>query len=298
MRRQIVVSGHCQTPGMTIALHACLQGDDFYAYSLVSPSDQEGVAVFADALRKAEIWIANSGHEFISRHPPVAEALAGKTIMTMPMIEFHAFHPDMTYLVDRRNGLPLKPDYNSRIIFWAWREGVPADRVPALFTEEAMGRLGYFDEWQRSEGALRASFDACGLDFGAFFLPVKRLGAFMHTMNHPRVEALNSLAKVIARKLGAPPEVDVMPVRLPDFIDNEIWPIYPPIGRRLGLPHAYLWRTEGRNLGLEDYIRFAYDAYDRHALPREHADFHNRPGGPDPEGLAAILREQYDRSLA
>ena len=296
MRRKIVVSDHCQTAGLTVALHSLLQGDEFYAYSLVAPHDEPKVEDFVATLEKADIWVTIADHGFLSQHPKVARALSGKQIITFPMVEFHAFHPDMTYLTDRRSRVMLSPAYNSRIVFWCWREGIGPLDVPRLFTDRTMQRLGYFDAWRIAERALRARFDACMLDFPAFFLPVKRLGVFMHTMNHPRVETLNALAKVLALKLGAPRDVLQARVTMPDFIDSEIWPVYPAVGERLGMPSGYLWRTNGLNLGLSDYISYAYDAYRRHDIAGEHVDFHNVLGGPDTDGIGVILREQLERT--
>src|SRR5262249_2005605 len=148
----------------------------------------------------------------------------------VPFLHFDAFHPDLCYLRRKSTGRLLAPHYNSRIVFWAYMNSVDPSRVPALFCESVFERLGYMNRWHGTVAWLRGEFAKCDIDFARYFLPVKRMGAFMHSSNHPKIDAITALAKVVSLRLGRSEDIMDTDIGLTDALaGTNLWPIYPPI---------------------------------------------------------------------
>lgn len=137
--------------------------------------------------------------------------------------------------------------------------------MPTLFSADRMRRLGYLDRWAADVAAMRHWFEHCRMDFDAFFRRIKRLGCFMHTVNHPRVEVLVALAAAVARALGTPNDA---PVPMPDALAADwLWPVYPAVGEALGLPHGLLWRIGDRHFDLPGFVARAYREHAAQGVP-------------------------------
>lgn len=231
-----------------------------------------------------------AGHKLWLTEPPFDQAVAGKALVHLPAVGFDAFHPDLVYVLDRRSGGILKPDYHSRLVIRAWQKGVAADRVPLLFTAPVMRALGYCDRWAAAQAGLRFHFDNSSLDFAGFFLRAKRLGVFMHSINHPTVEVTTLLARMAARQLGAPPEIMHRPLPLPDpLLPFVTWPVHPPIAAALGMAGTDGWSIEGVPYGLPDYVAYAYAGYDACGTAPEDMAWAVPQLGPPPALLDAVM---------
>jgi hypothetical protein len=108
----------------------------------------------------------------------------------MPIIAFHAFHPDLCYARNPESGNLTNYHYKSASAAWAYDHGKETGATARLFNREIYGRLGYFDHWDREIQTLRAAFSDCGLDFSRYIFAVKRTGLFMHSINYPMRHAI------------------------------------------------------------------------------------------------------------
>jgi hypothetical protein len=133
-----------------------------------------------------------------------------------------------------------------------------------LFNRKTYAALGYFNRWPTSVAAMKESFDSAGLDFNRFYLGVKREGAFMHTVNHPKPPALVRLSKMLAIQAGADASVWNKEFHVNDGLGRvESWPVYPEVAHELGLPGSQSWLlNRGQTVeGFRAYVEYAYAAY-------------------------------------
>lgn len=250
-------------------------------------NDREEIDRFRSALRGAKSWITSGRLELCSD--------LGVKVLKIPELNFRAFHPDLRAATNVKTKLLVAGHYNSQIAVWAYHSGLSITDTIKLFNRRVFGALGYMDCWLEGVADLRARFSNAGMEsseFERFFLRVKRIGQFMHTSNHPRVEALVELARVIARRLGGHPGRTESDISIPDALTYAQWPVYPEIGDELGLHGNYQWRFSSHDKvceidGLEAYIIFAHQCYaDQGIRP---ADLASLPQMPK---VDAILREQ------
>src|SRR5690606_23883092 len=123
-------------------------------------------------------------------------------VLQVPAIGFSAFHPDLCYVRNDRTNALTSQHYNSAIAAWAYLRGVDGAEARRLFNRRSYRELGYFDQWQPSRDFLERSFKYSRLQdiFSDFFLHVQRQGMFMHSINHPKISALEQLGKLLDRK--------------------------------------------------------------------------------------------------
>ncbi len=198
----------------------------------------------------------------------VAEIGVSPRIIVVPTIWFPAFHPDQTPIL-RRGGGELEGaagPYHSKICVWGWTHGFDADAVLASFRPEVFAGLGYFEAWAPATAELRGIFEPTDVDFGSWFLPLGRRGAFMLTNNHPRLDALVQMARLVAEQLGADPELvrhgweQVLPDGL--LASSVVWPLYPSVAAVLDLPGAYVWRlASGELIDLPTFVTRSLASY-------------------------------------
>ncbi len=290
MPRHVLVTTNCQTAGIAATLRACLPGAEVTARFLATPQDAASTEALAALVAQADAWVLPAGHKPWLAEPPFAELVAGKQVVHVPQVGFDAFHPDLVYVRDRRTGGIVKPDYHSRLVIRAWELGVAAERVPLLFTEPVMRALGYCNRWAGAQAALKMHFDASCLDFASFFLAAKRLGVFMHSINHPAVEITTLLGKMVALRLGVPGAVMARPLPLPDpLLPLVVWPVHPPIAHALGVPGSDNWAIGHDSFDLPGYIAYAYAGYAACGASPDDMAWARPELGPPPDVLDAVM---------
>jgi len=261
--RNIVVSGHCQSSGVALALGALLDHDRVVNLQLPADSAETPSPQWLESVRAADVWVHGAGGAFLRRH--ALDCIPGQLRLGLPLIYFDAFHPDLCYLWLKSAARYTKPDYNSAIAAWAWLHGVPEMNVPALFNARTFDALGYTRRWPACVAHLRATFAATGWtqEFMPFMRSIQRTGSFMHSMNHPKVHVLVRLARMLAYRLGAGAHAWTRPVDVDDTLSVVTWPVYPGIADALGLADgSYQWRLyDQRYQSLPAFVSTAYDHY-------------------------------------
>jgi hypothetical protein len=263
----VIVASNCQTAGLTAALRILLpeQQVEAFPYSEAAGDGWDrfvGKATVSDVLVTSapEAWI-----DAVRREP----ALDGLQIVTVPEVVFSAFHPDLVYawLPGPRTLEGVVGPYHSAIALWAFRRGLDCAATAALYTPAVFESLGYLSEWPGAVERLLARVSAHpGLDGKDFLLRLQHRGVFMHSVNHPRTEAIAQLARQIAMMLGGRARVLDEPVE--DFLIDTlkaasfVWPVYPGVADELGLPGSLTWKlAHHRVIRLEEFLRLSFEAY-------------------------------------
>lgn len=262
MARNIVVMSNCQTGGLHAALAAMLPDDHVTSLAWLGVEPPGLRTLLADA----DVWVCS-----IPR--PQAEAIAAEAgvaprIIVVPTIWFPAFHPDQTPILLRRGGElegAVGP-YHSKICVWGWTHGFDDEAVLSCFRPDVFAALGYFEAWAPATAELRGIFEPTDVDFARWFLPLGRRGAFMLTNNHPRLDALVQLARLVAEQLDADPELvrygweQVLPDGL--LASSVVWPLYPSVADVVDLPGAYVWRlASGELIDLPTFVTRSLASY-------------------------------------
>ena len=258
--RKIIVTANCTTYSLAAALAAYFPADT------VTPVPWERAdAPFIESLLACDILVADVFSDGFER---LLEALtidraSPPTLIKIARIHFAAFHPDLCYARDKKTGELVVPHYNSAIAAWAYTRNLSEEKTISLFCDNAYNDLGYYSAYQRDTHILKNSFMRGDLDFSEFFLSVKRLGLFMHSSNHPKIEAILKQALMIAEKIGLKRSNLGQEIGIPDGLNVFIWPVYPEIADRLALPHgSYNWRIHNKSyLGLAEYLRYCFATY-------------------------------------
>lgn len=177
-----------------------------------------------------------------------------------PGMNFTGFQPDAVRAFG--DGLrSLIGEWHSALIMAAWRMGLPPARAEELFNAYIYGALGYFDEYAKAAQFLREAGTRIGWELSA------QLAAwpapFVHTPTHPRVEVMMDLARAACALLGLEAEAEA-PAPEDPFALFGAWPIYPEIGKRLGLKGEMTFVSpyeHGGAFALDEAITWYYAAY-------------------------------------
>lgn len=256
--RRIIVSSNCQTGSIAAALQVIFPNDELIPVPLTTFTNESDELTFIDKLREADIWISIGQYELLEKYK-LSERIK---LVRIPRIRFSAFHPDLVY-AKRPSTNELYPDYNSAIAVWAYKNGIDVQDAKKLFNADSFAGLGYLNSWEPCVNSLKQIFKDTDIDFSEFFFGVRREGLFMHTLNHPKVQVLARLAKLISLRMGMDKDVMERYIDIRDGLDVVIWPLYPEIGDMLALRSGYEWKIGHGKwiIGVEAYLEYAYANY-------------------------------------
>ena len=259
MPRKIVVSGNCTTGGMAACLRAIFPNAQITPFPLPHIDDADDTERLKLELLSADVWVTIGRFE-------LGQNLELK-VVKFPAIAFSAFHPDLCYAMKKSANHLTIPHYNSQIGVWAFNNQIdPADAI-SLFNYDIFKQAGYLDCWESSVKHLMQVFKVCNLSndcFNEYFNNMRRRGAFMYSINHPRIEAISELMKLVIKYSDIEVSNSALErdITLIDGLTSEIWPIYPEIGNELGLKGGYIWRVDNTEIdGLKTYLDLSYANY-------------------------------------
>jgi hypothetical protein len=227
-------------------------------------ADAAAVAHLVDNLDNADAWVTASSRAHAETYAAGRHALR---VVRIPIIRFSAFHPDLCYATNAATKAYTSPHYNSKIAVWCDRNELEISNAARLFNKGSYRALGYFAQWHVSEYITGQLFQDAGLstaEFARFFAAIKRRGAFMHSVNHPSIQTIVELARIVAIRLGADARTVDREIVLADGLAESLWPVYPEIADELALSGSYVWKFEDERVpivGLEKYLEFAYKGY-------------------------------------
>jgi hypothetical protein len=245
------------------------------AFEFISVTEfWQGTRSIADVLLTHEIVFAQN---IFRTHFDACDI--GNKVFLFPVIAFPAFHPDMTYLRGKLRGddeahtvTNAMIMYHSRIVLTGYLGGLNADEIIDLFRPENYSKLGYFDCWDAArQELLKEGIDA-GLPLGRLFERWTARGCFMHSMNHPRLQVMEDIARQLMVNAGLPISADNVAGYLDDPLRGmSIWPVYPGIAERLNLSGDFSFIKGGLSgvMGLQEFVHSSiaqYEAYERGTL--------------------------------
>jgi hypothetical protein len=260
---RIVVSSNCQTGGIAAALQALLPAASVEAVPALANSISNAEAPkFVKALKHADAWLTVARPEL-----PTENGLKHLRTIRVPGVLFRAFHPDLVYARNMNSGQLISQDvhYNSFITLWCWMRGFSVEETLEVFNATIIEKLGYTRMWDPCIEALKSSFGASDIDFKRFIARIKRMGVFMHSINHPFQAALTEIAAQAAEMIDPSSSGIDLAVcdPLADTLRHSIWPLYPPIADAMSLRGSYSWRLADRHYpDLESFVRHSYSIYE------------------------------------
>ena len=229
--------GSCQVIGLGASLRRMWPDADVKAWSLNAhcPETPEAIAAQLAGCDLVISQVRNAAE-------PLAFARLCETAaraVFLPVFVFNGYHPDIIYI--RAGDVPVVGPFqclHSAIIAGCYVLGVPAARTARLFNALTYACLGYFDAFDHACDLLIESYASAGYDLVPLVDEWTARGdAFMYTLNHPRIYVLARLAQMVAVRAGLTDEGSSVPEGVDDFLaHNFLWPVYPELARRLGLP--------------------------------------------------------------
>jgi Polysaccharide biosynthesis enzyme WcbI len=164
--------------------------------------------------------------------------------LTLPGILFSAFHPDIVYVQttdpaagSRRIVASAIGDYHSALTVFGYLQGLSVAQTMSLFRADVYQTLGYLDMWPESEAFLLEQFRHHGWPVDQFYGRWVRRGAFMYSINHPKLYVFADIARMILKRCHITYVDDDFENALVDpLLTGPIWPLYPEIAALYGLP--------------------------------------------------------------
>lgn len=261
MEQWLVIS-NCQTFGLANCLQA--QVDDIMVTgvdTLLFNSDPDRFN--AEMQRYSRLFIAEGvkGEMPLARFDPIARHIP------LPMLSCRAFHPDLVYLL--HDGHPVTGptgDYHSAIAYACFLKGLSVADTLRRFTGSFFERCGYMALWLPERDRLVAELASFGLDIAQPIRTWGRQGAFMHSINHPRINVLYDIASELLRSQGRTP---FAPGIIPhdNLSTGACFAVYPEIGEALGVPGSYTFKgvVNYRAIDLTAFVAGCFESYHRFA---------------------------------
>ena len=267
MTLSVAVIGNCQVGSMARCVRALLPEAAVKPISLMSAVRESRAEAMAKVAERCDL-IFTQEFETAGLGPLTTTALAAvrPDLIRYPRIVFTGFHPDINYIFDGPRAVtsPMG-DYHSEILMGAFLSGLPLERALRLFRPLTYQRLGYFKEYARCLRRLVRDGEALGFDLAPLAETWRADGAFMHTINHPKIRVMASLARLALARAGlAVAEID------PDQIEDGLaagprWPVYPEIAERLEVAGGLDFVTANASGGeVIDLAAFAAGSYERY----------------------------------
>jgi hypothetical protein len=274
-RMNVVIFGNCQVSTIARIMQA-MTGDVVATTVETTPGWlqklESGEYDLSAALESADlVFVQMIGrlNELIRERCPLQAA----KVRLFPPINYAAFHPDCVY-IKRKDGSHLQGpmgDYHSSIALWAWRQGWSRQEALALFSPQAYEVLGFHTYEEAARRTLLEFGQQTALAMAPLLHRWSSGGAWMHTINHPRLSVLADLTAELLRREGIVP-IEHVEAMLEDTLTRfPVWPVYPPIAARLGCQGSYLFKVDRAQgsatqhvvmLSLEEFVRASFKVYD------------------------------------
>jgi hypothetical protein len=236
----------------------------------------------------------------------------GLKVAVLPLFVFPGFHPDMIYLLAGPGRVLHNhgSDYHSRLVAAGFRLGLTQAQVARLFNSYVFASLGYFEVFDAACSIVIGDYARFGYDVTPLIPRWLTAGAFMHTLNHPKIRVLQDLCLLALRQAGVVGADTAIDMDLPDSLaESFVGAISPPIARRLGIAatgfalpsNGALGHTQ-RDVSMQAYISESFRIYA--ALPPAFdwgpdvtraceilTSLGVRPGKPETLSIDAMIRE-------
>ena len=261
---RLAVLGNCQAYAMARCIRALNPDVEIVSVSWAELKSDEQVQRLISSLEGLDAVLAQPVNDprLAGLHPKVLIRRPTPCAF-FPAVHFTGFHPD-ALLGPGRAGLgSLIGEWHSALILAGYLRGLPPERTEALFNAYVYGVLGYLDEYAKAEQFLRLRAEQIEWDLGPDLGAWRAASPFVHVPNHPKIEVMMSLARQVCINSGL--EFDAAAATPADPFDRfGDWPIYPELGKRLGVPGEMVFVSpveQDRAFDLLGAIRWFYAGY-------------------------------------
>jgi hypothetical protein len=274
---KILLLGNCQMQGISRAINLLL-GDDIAtavrANAMSSIIFGENNVRILDPDINELIWTsdfivihAENHAKYLTKQFPDIH----KKISLIPSINYSGYHPDMIHI---DNGLTQKKilgplaNCHSSIALWAWYHDLSIDQAIELYTESVYEGLGFFEYYQISRKSLIRRAEQIDFYLKDLIDSWSSKGCWMYAIHHPKLFVLIDLAKYFLEKKSIPYKFNSLKNIHDDLAILPIFPVYPEIGKALGIDGDYLFKPVGEkptNYNLEEFVRASFECYSHYS---------------------------------
>lgn len=256
---KIGVLGNCQTQGVAQCIRLFAPQIDVTAHvlSLAAGDNPSRMATIAAEMETCDLIFIQDQPRLEPLFTVILERCQAP-LRRWPLVVFRGFHPDCVYVIRKGQVVDgVIGPYHSALLCAAWAEGLSPVRAAGLFNAFSYAALGYFDAYNDAAALLAYEAERLGYDFSAVL--DGPTSSFMHTVNHPRVDVLQSVARQALDLSGVPREATA-PLPEDALARGSVWPDYPELARRGGwTPTPASWDTAD----MEAVARRVFDGLDR-----------------------------------
>ncbi len=261
---KILITGNCQVVAVAKSLEYLHPNAKVSAFAETQINEPDFHERFLAACTSADFMIGMPGSSLRHAMPDIDSAVKARKIEIPPVV-FRGFHPDCVYAFNSDDSVvsSVSP-YHSAILLWAYKHKKSQLQAQSLFRDDVFAALGYYETYDLEIAALIDSFSQTGINTRRWWQKLRRLGVFMHTINHPRAIVLASLAVEISESLQLPDRHDVALERYvqDEWLAGYVWPVYPEIAKVLGTSGSYTFRLGKLNFhDLTSYVEASWEAY-------------------------------------
>jgi hypothetical protein len=264
MTAQIGILGNAAHESLARALQSLLPSAQIASFALPDLADVPARLPIFDALRGCT-------HILSQDVPPVFGMLSTRALVAiagrvhvLPALEFAGFHPDTVFVkLDGANIPGPTGPYHSRIAVAAFLAGVPADETVRLYNALVFTRLNYAGALTREAAALTERMLAYGIDIAATVKRWAAEGAFMHSVDRPKMRVMMDMARIACALLGMAQEAT--PAELPADPSEALpsHPIFPDIAARIGIPPEGAFQGVDGPMTPTAFVQGSYKALQR-----------------------------------
>jgi GSCFA family/Polysaccharide biosynthesis enzyme WcbI len=282
---RVLVIGNCQVDGIASLMQAMSTQISTKSF-LVSDGFVSGlkngnldIKPFVDA----DLVFSHPSDNWISDLEILIPNFRNK-VRHIPSINFSAFHPDCVYVQYKSQAFssPIS-HYNSSLIFHGWKNGFSHEETMRLFSSDVYDELGFYDYWDASHESLKNVWTQNGLELADKVNQWSKLGCWMHTINHPKLFVLADLARAALVREKIEPLPYVENYLQDELSDYSCWPVYPEIGRRLGIPNlSQPYFKKGKSLcsadrpvsmlNLDEFVSQSFAIYSKYSKDELHCE--------------------------
>lgn len=187
-----------------------------------------------------------------------------ENVWDVPSIQFYSYQPDWCLFAPEFSNCAGAPfgNVHSIIAYTAFTLGLNLEEALALYRDDVYLELGYYTRWSTEAKAFYERYEQFGFDMRGSLAKWSRAGAFMYIPVHPKIECLNDLARAIVMRAGLPLTGSAL---LPqdNLVGGPVFPVYPDVGRRLGVAGDYLFKPGGsyRPIDMAEFVARSYRYY-------------------------------------
>lgn len=239
--------------------------------------------------------IAGADHVFAQASRKGDLAMLGSDKVTLfPVIAFPGFHPDMTYIegVQRESGERQRVmgpvfEYHSGLVAANYMLGRSTAEAIASMEPSMFARCGYYDLWDEARRELLAEGSSVNFPLTRLFQRWEARSPFMYSANHPTLDVMADVARVLLEKIDLEPENRYPEYHIQDPMKGmPVWPVYPGIAEQHGLVGQYVYQMwDFRRVLLPEMVEESYRIYNKY----DAASF--KLFNVDFDRLSAALRE-------